>query len=158
VENYLTSKHGSARPTTNAKLVHSFQSCKAIAGIDTGLASLVELIGEDVQHELTIALCVDVSVGDLIKALSESWGVDEVAVVGHADTVRAVNIKRLSFRVGTAAGGGVAKVAKAHVARQICNTSAVLEDLGGHTVALALVEAATRAAAHDTRGILTTVL
>lgn len=94
----------------------------------------------------------------VIKTLAQGGGVDEVAVVGHADAIRAVNVERLCFRVGAAAGGGVAKVTKAHVARQVSDTGSVLEDLGGHAVALALVETTTRAAAHDTSRILATVL
>lgn len=98
------------------------------------------------------------SVGDLVEALAESRGVDKVAVVGHADAVGAVNVERLGFRIGAAASRGVAEVTEAHVARQISDASSVLKDLGGHAIALALVEASTRATAHDTSGILATML
>jgi hypothetical protein len=49
-------------------------------------------------------------------------------------------------------------VTKTHVSGQVSDAGTVLEDLGGHAVALALVEATTGAAAHNTGGILTTVL
>lgn len=98
------------------------------------------------------------SVRLVVKALAQGRCVDEVAVVGHADAVRAVHVERLGFRVGTAAGGGVAKMTKAHVAGEVSDAGSVLEDLGGHAVALALVETTTRAAAYDSGGILTAVL
>jgi hypothetical protein len=94
---HLTSKHGSACPTTNAQLVHPFQGCKAVASVDTGLASLVQLIGEDVQHELAVALRVDVPVRFMVESLSQRRSVDQVTIVRHADTVGAVDVEGLSL-------------------------------------------------------------
>jgi hypothetical protein len=97
-------------------------------------------------------------VGLVIETLAQSRGVDEVAVVSQADTVRAVYIERLGFRVGTAASGRVAEVTKTHVSGQVSDTGSVLENARGHAVALALVETTARAAAHDTSRILAAVL
>lgn len=114
-----TSKHGSACPSTNAQLVHALESGKAVIGVNTRLASLVELISKDVQHELTVALGVDVSVRLVIKTFSERGRVDEVAIVRHADSVRTIHVERLCLCMGAAAGGRVSQVTKAHEARKI---------------------------------------
>ena len=47
---------------------------------------------------------------------------------------------------------------KTHVSRQVSNASTVLEDLGGHAVALALVEATTGTATDYSGSILAAVL
>lgn len=57
-----TSQHGSASPSASTQLVHPLQRGKAVVCIDTRLARLIELVGEDVQHKFTVALSVDVSV------------------------------------------------------------------------------------------------
>jgi hypothetical protein len=91
----LTSKHGSARPATNTELVHAFESSKAIVGIDTRLSSLIQLISEDVQHEFTVTLGIDMPVCFVVKSLAQCGSVDEVAVMGHGNTVWAVHVERL---------------------------------------------------------------
>lgn len=94
----------------------------------------------------------------VVESLSQRRGVDKVAIVGHADAVRAVHVERLSLRIGTAASSRVSQVAEAHEARQVRDPSALLEHLGGETVALALVEPPTSAAGDDTSRILASVL
>lgn len=49
-------------------------------------------------------------------------------------------------------------MAETHESREIGNASAVLENLGGHTVALALVETTTGAAADYSSSVLAAVL
>jgi hypothetical protein len=78
--------------------------------------------------------------------------------VCHADSVRAVHIERLCLCIGAATCGRVSQVTEAHEARKIRDASAVVEDLGGHAVARALVKAPTSAAADYTGGILASVL
>ena len=94
----------------------------------------------------------------VVQSLAQRGGVDEVAVVGHADTVRAVDVEGLSFSVRAATGSGVSQVAEAHEAGKVGHTGAVLEDLGGHAVALALVEATTGTATDYSGSILAAVL
>ena len=155
---FITCKHGCTCPSANAKIVHPFQGCKAIVGVDTGLSSLVQLIGEDVQHKLTVALRVDMPVCVLIEELAELRRINQVAVVGHADAVRAVHVEWLCLSVRAATGCGITKVAQSHEAREVRNTGAIVEDLGGHTIAFALMEAATRATADDTGSVLAAML
>jgi hypothetical protein len=102
-----TGKHGGACPSTSTQCVHALQGGEAVVGIDTRLASLVEFISKDVQHKLAIALRVDVPVGLVVETLSQRRCVDEVAIVRHADSIRAVHIERLCLCVGAATSSGV---------------------------------------------------
>jgi hypothetical protein len=154
----LTCKHSCACPSANATLIHPFQGCKAIASIDTRLASLIELAGEDVQHQLAVALSVDMPMGILIQEAPQLGGINKVPVVCEANSIRAVHVKGLRFRVRAAASRRVSKVAEAHEARELRDAGAVVEDLGCHSVALALVEAAARGTGDDACGILPAVL
>lgn len=94
----------------------------------------------------------------VVEALSQRRSIDQVTVVRHTDAVRAVDVEGLSLRVRAATSSRVSQVAETHVAGQVGNACTILEDPGSHAVALALVEASTRAAAHDTGSILSTVL
>jgi hypothetical protein len=153
-----TRKHRCASPSANAEFVHPFQGCKAIVGVDTRLSRLIQLIRENVQHELAVALGVDMPVCVLVQELAKLGRVDQVAVVGHTDAVWTVDVEWLCLGVRAASGRGVSKVTQSHEARKVRDPGAIVEDLGGHTVALALVEAATATAAHDTRRILPAML
>lgn len=102
-----TSQHSGTCPSTSAKLVHPLQCREAVISVDTCLARLVELIREDIQHQLAIALRVDVSMSLVVQALAQRRGIDEVAIVSHTDAVRAVYVEGLSLRVCAAAGSGV---------------------------------------------------
>lgn len=152
------SKHGGTCPAANALLVHPAQSIEAVLGVDTGLAGLVELVGKNVQHQLAVTLRVDVTVSLLVEDALELGSVDEVAIVGQADSIWAVYVEGLGFRVGAAAGRGVSEVTETHETGEICDSGAVVEDLGGHAIALALVEAATRGAGGYSASILASVL
>lgn len=76
----------------------------------------------------------------------------------HANAVWAVDIEWLSFSVRTAASGRVSQMSETHEARKVGHAGTVLEDPGGHAIALALVEASASAATDDTSSILTTML
>lgn len=39
-------------------------------------------------------------VGDLVQELAELWSIDQVAIVGKADAIGAVDIERLSLSTG----------------------------------------------------------
>ena len=88
--------------------------------------------------------------GFVIEPPSQGRGVDEISIMGHADAVWAVDIERLSFSIGAAASSWVPQMTKAHEARQIRDSSSLLEDLGGETVALTLVEASSSTAGDNT--------
>jgi len=97
-------------------------------------------------------------VGLVIESLAQCRRVDEVAIVGHADTVGAVDVEGLSLSVRAAAGGRVSQVAEAHEAGEVGHACAVLEDTRRHTVALALVEATTSTATDYSGSILAAML
>jgi hypothetical protein len=94
----------------------------------------------------------------VVETLSQRRGIDEVAIVRHADSVWAVHVERLCLCIGAAASGRVSKVAEAHEAGEVRDAGAVVEDLGCHAVAFALVEASASAAADYACRILTAVL
>lgn len=94
----------------------------------------------------------------VVKSLAQSGGVDEVAVVGHANAIGTVHVERLCFCICAAASSRVSQVTKAHEARQVGDPGAISKDPGGHAIALALVEAPTSTAAHDPGSILASVL
>jgi len=94
----------------------------------------------------------------MVESLAQCWCVDEVSVVRHANAVWAIDIERLGFSVCTAASGGVSQMSETHEARKVRDARAVLKNLGGHTVTLALVKASTSAATDNTSGILAAML
>jgi hypothetical protein len=49
-------------------------------------------------------------------------------------------------------------VSEAHETREIRDAGAIMEDLGGHAIAFALMESATRATADDTGRVLAAML
>lgn len=153
-----TCKHGNTCPPANAALVHPFQGCKAIVGVDTSLSSLVELISEDIQHQFAITLGVDVSMSLLVQMFAQFRRVDEVAIVAHGDAIGAVDVERLCLRVCATASSWVSKMAETHEAGEVCHACAILENSGSHPIAFALVEATARVTAYDARRILSAVL
>lgn len=58
----------------------------------------------------------------------------------------------------TRSGSRVTKMSNAHVAGKVYRALAVVKDLGGHAIALALEDSASRATGRDTTGILTAML
>ena len=139
----LTGQHRSASPAADASPVHSAQARKEVFFVDASLLCLVKLVGEDIEHQLAIAICVDMPMGLVVKETLELLRVDEVSIMSKANTVRAVNVKRLRFRVGTASSRRISKMAQTHKSRKIRHPRAVVKDLGGHAIAFALIDAAT---------------
>ena len=102
--------HGGTRPSANAARVRSLQGRKAVVGVHAGLSSLIQLVGKDVQHELAVAVRVDVSVGLQIQVTLQLVSIDQIAVVSQTDAVRTVDIKWLSLGVGTTPRGWVSQM------------------------------------------------
>ena len=153
-----TGKHGGTSPTTLTLLIHALKGKEAVGRVDTGLSSLVELVGENVQHELTVALSVDVAMSFLVQITPEFGRVDEVTIVSKADAVRGVDVERLRLSICAAASSRVSEVANTHVTREIAHALTIVENLGCKSVALTLEELAAARACGDTASILSTVL
>lgn len=66
--------------------------------IYTGLLRLIQLVGEDIQHQLAVTISVDMAMGFQVQVALEFHSVNEVTVVSEADSVGAVNIERLGLR------------------------------------------------------------
>jgi len=94
----------------------------------------------------------------LIQEFSQFRSIDKVPVVRHADSVGAVDIKWLGFRVCAAASCRISQMTQTHESRKVRNAGSVVEDFGCHSIALALVEPPAAATTDDARGILSTVL
>ena len=76
-----TRKHRGARPTALAPVICPFQSGETVLGVDACLAILMQFVRENVEHDLAVALRVDVTVRLLVQELLELRGVDQVAVM-----------------------------------------------------------------------------
>ena len=157
-DNSEASKHSCAGPSSRAPLVHAGQGEKDILLSDTELSSLVQLIGEDVEHELGVTVSIDVAVCIVIEEAGELIGIDQVAVVCKGNAVGAVHVEWLGLSRCAASGGWVTEVAESHETWEILNTLSVPEDLGGHAVALALVDAPPAGTSRDPAGILASML
>lgn len=49
--------------------------------VDTRLASLVQVVGKDVEKQLRVGISVDVAMGILVQELTKLCGVDQVSVL-----------------------------------------------------------------------------
>lgn len=92
-----TSNHGSDGPTTLAPLVRLLEGTEDVVCVDTGLAGLVQGVGEDVEHQLAVRVGVYMTVSLLVEIVAQSGSVDEVTVVRKADAVGRVDVERLTF-------------------------------------------------------------
>ena len=93
--------HGRASEASDAPLVHAREGSEDIFRVDTRLAGLVELVGENVEHQLAVALGVDVTVGGVVEICPKFFGVDEVSIVSEADTVGRVDVEGLALGTAT---------------------------------------------------------
>lgn len=153
----LTGKQGSACPATFTTLIHTAQGREEVLLVDTSLLCLAQLVREDIQHQLTVTIGIDMTVSLQVKILLQFWRVDEVAVVGQANAVGAVHVERLGLRIRTAPSGRVTKVTNSHRSREIGNFGTVMEDLSCHAVGLQLVDPTTGSTGCDSGCILTTI-
>ena len=77
--------------------------------------------------------------------------------MGQHDAIGRIDIKRLSFCVSSASGGGVPDMTYAHAAHETCNALGI-EYVPYHPVRFALIKSSFGPTGHHTTGILTTVL
>lgn len=153
-----TSKHRRTGPSALASTIHPAETGKEILRIDTGLLGLVELVRKDVEHQLAVAVRVDMPMRLLVEKVLEPLRVDEVSVVRKTDAVGAVDVERLRLGVGATSSRRISKMGQAHEARKIADACAVVEDLGRHAVALALVHPASGRRDRNAGSILSTML
>ncbi|KAI5309825.1 hypothetical protein KEM55_002324, partial [Ascosphaera atra] len=74
-------EHGGAGVAAVALVVHLAEGVEEVLVVDTGLFGLVELVRENVQHELAVAVRVDVAVRLVVEEVLQLAGVDQVPVV-----------------------------------------------------------------------------
>lgn len=98
-KNTKPSNHARDSPCTFTSLVSLGQGAENVVGVDTGLASLVEVAGEDIEHQLAVRIGVDVTVGLLVEIGAQSRSIDQVAVVCEADTIWRVHVERLAGNI-----------------------------------------------------------
>ena len=138
-------------------VVQSAETAEQILVVDTGLFRLAKFVGKDVQHQLAVAVGVDMPVGLGIQVLSELVRVDEIAVMGEADTIGAIDVEWLRLYLGACPGGGIPQMAQAHTALENFEHRAVAEDLGDHAFISTHVKSSSRGTRDYARSILTTV-
>jgi len=114
-----TRNHGCTRPATLTPLIHTRQRLEDILDVGTSFARLAQLMSKDIEHKLAIAVGVDVPMSDEIEELGQLWRINEVAIVGKANAMGAVAVKRLRFRTVARAGCWVSKMADSHCARAL---------------------------------------
>lgn len=81
----LTCEHGDASPATNASTIHALDGSYNVFIIDTSFLRFVEFVGEDVEHELTVAFSVDMAMCLVVQEFSETGCIDEITIVGKAN-------------------------------------------------------------------------
>jgi hypothetical protein len=153
----VASHHSSAGISSSALSVDATKGSEDILGVDSDLVMLLQLGGEDIQKQLGVGISVNMSVNRLVKVVSQSRGVDKVTVVGHDQSIRRVDVERLSLGVGEGAGSGVSQMSNAHASDQTLYTG-LGEDVPDHTVALALIQSTPGTGGNDTTGVLSSVL
>lgn len=114
-----------------------------------------QLLGEDVENALDVVVGVEEAMVFLEEELFELGVIDDIAVVGHDDPERRIDLEGLSVLAPAAADGGVAGVAEADVAGQALGMLGG-EDISDQSVAFFCVEAAV--VGDDAGRVLTPVL
>ena len=84
---WLTSEHGGTCPTSYASLIHPLKSVHYVLVVDTCLTGFVEFVGEDVEHQFTVALGIDMPMCLEVQEVFEFSSVDQVAVVSETYSV-----------------------------------------------------------------------
>ena len=103
-----TCKHGRTSPGSIAFLIHAGEGCEYIFIINTGFSGFIQLVCKDIEHDFTIALGINVTVGIHIQETFQCSGIDEIPVMGEADSIGRINVKWLRLRVGATPGCWVA--------------------------------------------------
>jgi hypothetical protein len=118
---------------------------------------LLQFVREHVQQHLGVGVRVDVPQVLAEHLVLELVGVGQVAVMSEDDPERRVDVERLSFgRVACRAGGRVAAVRDADVARQRAHVARA-EYVAHHAVALLHVKGLALAG-NDASGVLAAML
>ena len=126
-DNTKASDHARARVRSGRSLHDFAHGAKNVVGVDTKLARLLKRVGEEVKEELRVGRRVDMTMSVVVEVVVEVGSVGEVAVlqarrsaeeggqvngmvayVSEDDSVRAVDVERLSFRVSGRTGCRVA--------------------------------------------------
>lgn len=136
----ITSKHGSAGPSTFTPFIHPTQASEEVFFVDSGLLCLTQFIGKDVEHELTVTLSVDVTVCLQVQISLQLGSIDEVSVMGKANAIRAVHVEGLGLRIGTAASGRIPQMGNAHRPWKVGYLGTIVKDLSSHAIGLQLVD------------------
>ena len=90
------SEHGGASPAALAFCIGSLQGGEAVVAVDTCFSRFIQFVGEDVEHELAVAVGVDVAVGFLVQEALELRSIDEITIVREGDA-GGVDEERLSL-------------------------------------------------------------
>lgn len=109
-----SSNHSRTRPTTLTPLIHPRKRIENIFLIHTRFARFIQFIRKDIQHQLAVAICVDMAMRLLVEMFPQFARVHEVTIVCEADTVGTVDVEWLRFGTRVGACGGIAEVANAH--------------------------------------------
>jgi hypothetical protein len=117
--------------------LHRADRLEHVVGLQLRAAGgLLQLVGEDVQQHLRVALGVDVAVVAGKQFGLQRLRIGEVAVVHQHDAVRRVDVERLRFFLAVGvAGGGVAHLAQARVAGQAAHVAGA-EHVAHHALGL----------------------
>jgi len=70
-----------------ADIIDALDGSEDILLVDTGLASLVQVVGKDIEEQLRVGIGVDVTMGILVQELTEFFGVDQVSVLKKIKSV-----------------------------------------------------------------------
>ena len=116
----------------------------------------LQFMRQHIQHQFRIGLRVQVAPVFLDQQPGQLPGIGEIAVVGQANTVRAVDVKRLRLARAGAARGRIAHMANPHVSFQPEHV-AHPKDVAHQAIVLALVQLET-IAGHDACRILAAML
>ena len=139
-------------------LVHASYRLKHPVGCELHIAGhALELVSQDVDQHLGVALGVEVSTVNVEQLTLERSSVGQVAVVHQHDAVGGVHVEglRLLFAVGIACCG-VAHLAQPHVAAQRTHVARA-EHIAHHAAGL-VHEVLVALHGHDAGGILPTML
>jgi len=109
-------------------------------------------------HQFAIAIGIDVPVTLFVEVYPKILGIDQIAVVRKRNSVRAVHVEGLSLSTRAAASSGVSQVSQAHETGKVLYSGPVMEDLGCHAIAFALVDPSARGASSNPRRILSSML
>ena len=111
----MTDDHRDHRVAAGTPAVQGADRAEYVVRLEFTVLAL-ELQRQDVQHQFRIGLGIQVAPVFLDQEPGQLPGIGEVTVVGQANAVRAVDVKRLRLARAGAARGRIAHVANTHIA------------------------------------------